>query len=72
MHFNGRARWCSTGTGHRRVVLHFAHHLHEVDGQRSVMMAYIRYLDAFARQPDGSWLFAERKLMVDWTRDLPV
>jgi hypothetical protein len=30
------------------------------------MKAYIRYLDQFARQSDGSWLFAERKLMVDW------
>jgi len=24
-----------------------------------------------ARQPDGSWLFAERKLMVDWTETYP-
>jgi hypothetical protein len=48
-----------------------AHYLYEVDGQRTMMKAYIRYLDQFARQPDGSWLFAERKLMVDWTETGP-
>jgi hypothetical protein len=48
-----------------------AHHLYEVDGQRTLMKASIRYLDQFARQSDGSWLFAERKLMVDWTETRP-
>jgi hypothetical protein len=42
-----------------------------VDGQRTLMIASIRYLDQFARQSDGSWLFAERKLMVDWTETRP-
>ena len=30
------------------------------------MVASIRYLDQFVKH-DGSWLFAERKLMVDCT-----
>ena len=30
------------------------------------MVASLRYLDAFVRH-DGAWLFAERKLYVDWT-----
>jgi hypothetical protein len=30
------------------------------------MIASIRYLDTFVKQ-NGVWLFAERKLMVDWT-----
>jgi hypothetical protein len=30
------------------------------------MLASIRYLDQFVKK-DGAWLFAERKLMVDWT-----
>jgi hypothetical protein len=43
-----------------------AHHL-KVDGDnRTLMLASIRYLDQFVQQ-DGVWLFAERKLMVDWT-----
>jgi hypothetical protein len=42
-----------------------AHHL-TVDGEkRSMMVAYLRYLDTFAKI-DGVWLFAERLLYVDW------
>jgi hypothetical protein len=36
-----------------------------------LMKAYIRYLDQFARQSDSSWLFARRKLVVDWTETRP-
>ena len=42
-----------------------AHHL-IVDGEkRRMMVAYLRYLDTFARV-DGAWLFAERLLYADW------
>jgi SnoaL-like domain len=42
-----------------------AHHL-TVDGEkRHLMVAYLRYLDTFAKV-DGAWLFAERLLCVDW------
>jgi SnoaL-like domain len=42
-----------------------AHHL-TVDGEkRRLMVAYLRYLDTFARI-EGTWLFAERLLYVDW------
>jgi len=41
-----------------------AHHL-TVDGEkRRLMVAYLRYLDTFAKM-DGTWLFAERLLYVD-------
>ena len=30
------------------------------------MVASLRYLDAFVKR-DGTWLFAERRLFVDWT-----
>ena len=30
-----------------------------------MMVAYLRYLDSFAKI-DGAWLFAERLLYVDW------
>jgi hypothetical protein len=30
----------------------------------------IRYLDTFAKR-DGAWLFAEHRLMVDWTDTRP-
>jgi SnoaL-like protein len=42
-----------------------AHHL-TVDGEeRRLMIAYLRYVDTFAKI-DGAWLFAERLLYVDW------
>jgi len=34
------------------------------------MVASLRYLDRFAKQ-DGAWLFAERRLLVDWTETRP-
>ncbi len=42
-----------------------AHHI-TVDGnKRGLMLASLRYLDTF-KKVDGSWLFAERQLYVDW------
>jgi ketosteroid isomerase-like protein len=42
-----------------------AHHL-TVDGEkRRLMIAYLRYVDTF-RKIEGTWLFAERLLYVDW------
>ena len=42
-----------------------AHHL-TVDGaKRSLMVAALRYADAFVKK-DGGWLFSERRLYVDW------
>ena len=31
-----------------------------------MMVAWLRYLDVFAKI-DGSWYFAERKLILDWS-----
>ena len=45
-----------------------AHHL-TVDGDhRQLMIATLRYLDTFAKV-DGAWLFAERRLYVDWIEE---
>jgi hypothetical protein len=48
-----------------------AHHL-SVDevGRRTMMIASLRYLDEFVKK-DGVWLFARRRLMVDWTETRP-
>jgi ketosteroid isomerase-like protein len=71
MHFNGQSTVVLDGDRATGESYCIAHHLYDADGQRTLMKAYIRYLDQFARQPDGSWLFAERKLMVDWTETRP-
>jgi hypothetical protein len=45
-----------------------AHHL-TVDGaKRRLMIAALRYNDSFAKT-NGEWLFAERKLYVDWIEE---
>jgi hypothetical protein len=44
------------------------HHL-TIDGEnRRLVIAALRYLDAFLKM-DGAWLFAERKLYVDWLEE---
>ena len=41
------------------------HHL-TIDGEtRRLMVAALRYNDTFVKS-DGEWLFAERRLYVDW------
>ena len=48
-----------------------AHHL-TVDGdKRKLMVAALRYYDTFIKL-DGSWLFADRLLYVDWIEERPL
>ncbi|MGO9432632.1 nuclear transport factor 2 family protein [Rhodoblastus sp.] len=65
-HFNGQSAVEIEGNTAKGESYCIAHHL-TVDGEkRTLMVASIRYLDTFTKQ-NGAWLFAERKLMVDWT-----
>jgi hypothetical protein len=69
MHFVGQSTILSLtadrGTGEAYCL---AHHL-TVDGEkRRLMMAALRYYDTFVKI-DGSWLFAERLLYVDWLEE---
>ena len=45
-----------------------AHHVTLESGKRRLMLASLRYLDTFVKN-DGSWLFAERRLYVDWMEE---
>ena len=45
-----------------------AHHLTVDGGKRRLMIASLRYLDTFVKI-DGAWLFAERRLYVDWIEE---
>jgi len=45
-----------------------AHHVTVDGGKRRLMLASLRYLDTFVKT-DGAWLFAERKLYVDWLEE---
>ncbi len=48
-----------------------AHHVTVDGGKRRLMVASLRYLDAFVKT-DGAWLFAERLLYVDWMEERPL
>ena len=45
-----------------------AHHVTAGDGKRRLMVASLRYLDTFVKI-GSSWLFAERRLYVDWLEE---
>ena len=69
MHFVGQSTLL-TLTGDRTTgeAYCLAHHL-SVDGdKRQLMIAALRYYDTFVKM-DGSWLFAERILYVDWIEE---
>ena len=71
MHFNGQSTVSLDGDRAAGESYCLAHHLTVTgDGQRTLMVASIRYLDQFVRQ-DGQWLFAERRLMVNWIDTRP-
>ena len=66
MHFLGQTTILTLtrdrGTGETYCM---PHHL-TIDGRnRRLMIAALRYMDTFVKT-DGEWLFAERKLYVDW------
>ena len=70
MHFNGQSTIVLDGdraTGESYCV---AHHLFTDEGERKLMVAWLRYADTFAKV-EGAWLFAERNLYVDWTETRP-
>ncbi len=71
MHFNGQSTITLDGDRATGESYCIAHHLFtDDDGQRKLMVAYIRYDDIIVRS-NGSWLFAERRLYVDWTETRP-
>jgi ketosteroid isomerase-like protein len=65
-HFNGQSTVTLDGDRATGESYCLAHHRYAEDGERKVMVASLRYLDTFVKT-GGTWLFAERKLYVDWT-----
>ncbi len=69
MHFLGQTTILTLtrdrGTGETYCM---PHHL-TIDGEnRRLMIAALRYMDTFVKM-DGEWLFAERRLYVDWQEE---
>ena len=69
-HFNGQSTIALEGDRATGESYCLAHHLFTDDGGRKLFVASLRYLDTFVKS-DGSWLFTERKLYVDWTDTRP-
>lgn len=70
MHFNGQSTVALEGDRATGESYCIAHHLFTDNGERKLMVAWLRYADIFVKV-DGAWLFAERNLYVDWTETRP-
>ena len=69
MHFIGQSTILSlTADRSTGEAYCLAHHLTVDGGKRRLMIAALRYYDTFVKM-DGSWLFAERLLYVDWVEE---
>jgi SnoaL-like domain len=68
-HFVGQST-IFTLTDHRATgeAYCLAHHVTGDGGKRRLTLASLRYLDTFVKM-DGAWLFAERRLYVDWLEE---
>ena len=65
-HFNGQSTVTLDGDRATGESYTIAHHLFSEEGSRKIMIASLRYLDEFAKI-DGSWYFAARNLILDWS-----
>jgi len=70
-HFNGQSTVTVAGDHAVGESYTIAHHVYTEEGSRKIMVASLRYLDAFIKI-DGRWYFAERKLILDWSETRPI
>ena len=70
MHLNGQSTIEIDGDRATGESYCIAHHLFTENGERRLMVAWLRYGDTFVKV-DGAWRFAERNLYVDWTETRP-
>jgi len=71
MHFNGQSTVTLDGDRATGESYTIAHHVFTEEGDRKMMVAWLRYLDVFAKI-DGGWYFAERRLILDWSETRPL
>jgi hypothetical protein len=66
MHFNGQSTIAIEGERATGDSYTIAHHVSREDAGRSIMVAYLRYLDTFAKI-DGAWYIAERSIILEFS-----
>ena|SRR6476620_3610613 len=65
-HFMGQSTVVLDGERATGETYCIAHHVSAFEGKRTLFIASLRYYDVFAKV-EGKWLFAERKIVADWT-----
>jgi SnoaL-like domain len=71
MHFNGQSTVTLDGERATGETYCIAHHVFGAENARTIMLAYLRYLDTFVKQ-GGAWLFAERNLYLEFSDTRPL
>jgi hypothetical protein len=66
MHFNGQSTVHLDGDRATGECYTIARHVFTEGGTRKIMIAWLRYLDVFAKI-DGAWYFVERQLILEWS-----
>lgn len=69
-HVNGQSTVSIDGERASGESSTIAHQLFSEHGNRMIVSAALRHLDRFAKI-DGSWCFAERRLLLDWSKTRP-
>ena len=71
MHFNGQSTVLLEGNQATGDSYTIAHHVYTEDGTRMMMVAWLRYLDAFTKV-DQTWFIAERQIILKWSETRPL
>ena len=71
MHFNGQSTVGIDGDRATGESYTIAHHIFTQDGARKMMVAWLRYLDKFAKI-DEAWQIAERQIILRWSEVRPL
>jgi hypothetical protein len=66
MHFNGQSTVNIEGSQPTGDSYTIAHHMYTEDGNRMMMVAWLRYLDLFTKV-DQTWYIAERRIILEWS-----
>ena len=71
MHFNGQSTVSLDENRATSDSYTIAHHVYTEDGTRMMMVAWLRYLDAFSKL-DGAWYIAKRQIILAWSETRPL
>jgi hypothetical protein len=71
MHFNGQSTVILDGTKATGDSYTIAHHVYTEDSARMMMVAWLHYLDQFAKTGED-WHIEERQIILEWSETRPL